>query len=186
MDAYKLLGVEYSADPSELRRAYKRLVRLNHPDRFPSGSAEQQEATAGMAAINGAYALVREAPLRHHRVSRAASPDTAWTDDELEQAIQRARLDRKVDIGISVALAFVAVVLVPFLVRMLPSAAYANPMTAPLVMVIMMGASMLMWSLLGPQMWRTMYKLQLALMILRFLTHGVHGPASILRGTGIF
>ena len=169
MDAYKVLGVEYSADPSEIRRAHKRLARQHHPDRFPAGSAEQQQATLRMAQINDAYALVREAPLRHHRVSRASEPDVAWTDDELDRAVDQARVNRKIDLAISVALAFVAIILVPAFLSLLPRAVHSNPLGLYFVLTLTMGAYWLMWLSMGPQMWRVVYKVQLAVTIVRLL-----------------
>ena len=70
VDAYKTLGVDYSADSVAIRQAHKRLAKQHHPDRFPVGSVEQQQATVHMAAINDAYGLIRKAPLRYHAVSK--------------------------------------------------------------------------------------------------------------------
>jgi preprotein translocase subunit Sec63 len=94
MDAYAVLEAEHSANPAEIRRAYKRIARQHHPDRHPANSPEQRSATDRMAAVNAAYQLVRDAPLRHHRVSTGARPDDPWTDSELDAAIRRARHDR--------------------------------------------------------------------------------------------
>src|SRR5262245_62888784 len=125
MDAYKVLGVDYSADSAAIRQAHKRLARQHHPDRFPAGSTEQRQATAHMAAINDAYGLGREAPLRYHRVSQASDPTTPWTDTELDDAIRDARMNQKVgwwtmaqdvenvDQWITVALVVVLVIAVP-------------------------------------------------------------------------
>jgi curved DNA-binding protein CbpA len=97
MDAYKVLGVDYSADSTAIRQAHKRLAKQYHPDRFPVGSAEQEQATAHMAAINDAYGLIRKAPLRYHRVSEASDPTTPSTDTELDDAIRRAPMNQDVD-----------------------------------------------------------------------------------------
>jgi len=94
MDAYKLLGLDYSADSAAIRHAHKRLAKRHHPDRFPVGSAEQQQATARMAAINDAYGLIREAPLRHHPVSNPPEPPIPSTDTELDDAIRRTNQRR--------------------------------------------------------------------------------------------
>lgn len=107
MDAYALLGVEHAANPGEIRQAYKRLAREHHPDRHPASSPEQQAATERMTAINAAYQLVRDAPLRHHRVSTGARPDDPWTDAELEAAIRAARHDRTISNIISASAALI-------------------------------------------------------------------------------
>ena len=114
MDAYALLGVGYGANPLDIRAAFKRQTREHHPDRFPPGSPEQLQATQRMAAVNAAYQLVKDAPLRHHRVSTGARPDDPWRDDELDAAISRAQRDAMVDRAISVALSTVGVSLYLF------------------------------------------------------------------------
>ena len=91
LDAYVTLGVEYGASPLDIRKAFKDQVRAHHPDRFPSGSSEQREATGRMAAVNAAYRLIHNAPLRYHRVSTGSRPDDAWTHDELHAAVMRAQ-----------------------------------------------------------------------------------------------
>jgi len=113
MDAYKVLGVDYTADSASIRRAHKRLAKQHHPDRFPAGSAEQQQATARMAEINDAYRLIRDAPLRYHRVSKASDPTTPWTENELDDAIRRARMNLVVDRSTTIALVAVAAIAVP-------------------------------------------------------------------------
>ena len=96
-NAYKVLGVDYSADPAAIRQAHKRLAKQHHPDRFPVGSAEQQQATTRMAAINDAYGLVRNAPLRDQRVSKAPDPPAPTTDTEFDDAVRGARVNENVD-----------------------------------------------------------------------------------------
>ena len=79
MDAYEVLGVGSASSPLAIRHAYKRQLR--------HASVEQ------LRSIESAYRLVREAPLRHHRVSTGAEPDRPWTDDELEHAWRLAQLE---------------------------------------------------------------------------------------------
>ena len=166
MDAYKVLGVGYDADSSEIRRAHRRLAKLHHPDKQSAGSPPQPEATARMAQINDAYRLVRDAPLRYHRVSRAADPDVPWTDVELDEAIRRARVNRNVDLGMTVGLVFLAVIAVPLL---LSGISRAGSLPAPLLIALTLGSSWVMWSMIGPQMWQTMFKIQLGLLVFRML-----------------
>ena len=94
LDAYASLGADHSANPAEIRQAYKEAARKHHPDRHPAGSPAQREATERMTAINAAYQLAKDAPLRHHRVSTRSQPDVPWSDAELDEAIRRARNDR--------------------------------------------------------------------------------------------
>ena len=166
MDAYKVLGVDYGADSSEIRRVHRRLAKLHHPDKQSAGSPAQPEATVRMARINDAYGLVRDAPLRYHRVSRASDPDTPWTDVELDDAIRQARVNRNVDLAMTVALVFVATILLPLL---LSSISAAGTLPVPLVIAVTLGSSFVMWTMLGPRMWHTLFKIQLALTVLGML-----------------
>jgi hypothetical protein len=171
MDAYKLLGVDYSADPAEIRRAHRRQARLHHPDMVAAGSPEQQQATARMAAINEAYQLARDAPLRYHRVSKAADPDTAWTDSELDEAIRRAKAVRMVDHTMTIALFAVYMIVVPLLMWSLVP---ALPMLGqvPVVMVLSFISASAFIMVFGWRAWRVMIQIQFALAILRVLASG--------------
>lgn len=146
MDAYNVLDVDYTADPAAIRRAHKRLARQHHPDRFPDGSAEQQQATARMAEINDAYRLIREAPLRFHRVSKASDPTTPWTDIELDDAIRRARMNRVVDRSTTIALIAVAAIAVPLF-----ASSVAVLKGLPLTAAVMLGWAVMLWTFL---VWR--------------------------------
>jgi hypothetical protein len=146
MDAYKVLGVDYTADSANVRRAHKRLAKQHHPDRFPAGSAEQQQATSRMAEINDAYRLIREAPLRYHRVSKRSDPTTPWSDIELDDAIRHARMNQVVDRSTTVALIAVAAIAVPLLASSV-AVVKALPPTAALVV----GWTVLLWTIL---VWR--------------------------------
>lgn len=94
LDAYALLEVPLTATPADVRHAYRRLARTQHPDRYPAGSPEQQAATSRMAMLNGAYALVQDAPLRYHPISRGTETVFDDTDASVEESIRRARSGR--------------------------------------------------------------------------------------------
>ncbi|MFQ5972174.1 MAG: TerB family tellurite resistance protein [Alphaproteobacteria bacterium] len=60
-DPYEILGVDHSASDKEIRAAYRKLVRENHPDRLiAQGMPEDFVAVANgkLAAINHAYERV--------------------------------------------------------------------------------------------------------------------------------
>ena len=62
-DAYKLLGVSESDDMSVVKKAYKKLVRLYHPDIIKSQGKDEaymQEATAKTQEINQAYEMIKD------------------------------------------------------------------------------------------------------------------------------
>jgi hypothetical protein len=104
LEAYTVLGVEYSADPLRIRKAYRQLAREHHPDRYTAGSTGQRRATDRMVAFNRAYELVRDAPLRHHRISTGVDPHRPWHDAELDEALRLARLDRVVAYALAAVL----------------------------------------------------------------------------------
>jgi DnaJ-class molecular chaperone len=57
-DPYKILGVPRGASEDEIRRAYRKLAKENHPDLNPDKAAQAEEA---LKIINGAFAILGEA-----------------------------------------------------------------------------------------------------------------------------
>ena len=90
MDPYEVLGVKPGISSEELHDAYRRLVKLHHPDRN-SGSAE---ATRRFQEIQSAYDSIRDGS-----AGRAAPPPPPPRDDEsmeqrmadLERELREAR-----------------------------------------------------------------------------------------------
>lgn len=56
-DPYKVLGVARGASDDDIRRAYRKLVKENHPDVNPANAAE---AESKIRAINAAFAILGE------------------------------------------------------------------------------------------------------------------------------
>jgi curved DNA-binding protein CbpA len=56
---YKTLGIEYDAPLSEVRRAYRDMVLVWHPDRFANNDRLQKQATEKLVEINEAYRMLR-------------------------------------------------------------------------------------------------------------------------------
>lgn len=44
--AYDILGVKKDASPEEIKKAYRKLVKLHHPDNFATGTESQQKMAA--------------------------------------------------------------------------------------------------------------------------------------------
>ncbi len=60
-DPYLILGVDYSISDEDLKRAYKRLVQENHPDRLMARGVPEEFvelANEKLAAINAAYDVI--------------------------------------------------------------------------------------------------------------------------------
>lgn len=64
--AYRLFALERTACPETIKRRYRALVKTWHPDRWATDERKEREATAKVQAINAAFQLIRNAPLRHH------------------------------------------------------------------------------------------------------------------------
>ncbi|HZU40647.1 MAG TPA: DnaJ domain-containing protein [Solirubrobacteraceae bacterium] len=83
-DPYRVLGVRASASEAEIRAAYRRLVKLHHPDHNP-GSAE---AARRFEEVQEAYARIQR--LR----ARPAGPSDLAADPALEARL--AEMERQV------------------------------------------------------------------------------------------
>lgn len=79
--AYSVLNVPFSATALAIKQAYRKMTKRWHPDLYPSGSADQVQATTMMKVINESYGLIQYAPLRYHYETystpwqKAASPN---------------------------------------------------------------------------------------------------------------
>ncbi len=77
IDPYKLLGVDYEATDSEVKKAYHKLARQYHPDNFADDPAKGELATQKMSEINAAYEQIvadRERGIRGAFAYAAATP----------------------------------------------------------------------------------------------------------------
>jgi len=87
--AYRVLDLELRASPLAIQYAYRELLQLNQPDRCPSGSPEQQRAAERRRAIEAAYELVRNAPLRDHPLAYQAEQELPLQPRDHGPAIDR-------------------------------------------------------------------------------------------------
>jgi DnaJ-class molecular chaperone len=78
---YDLLGVDVSATPLEITRAYRRMMKACHPDRQPPAERERTEALC--KTINLAYATLKD-PLKRKRYD-----DTIRAQQVQEQIMNR-------------------------------------------------------------------------------------------------
>jgi len=56
---YSLLGIPFGASFTEVRNAYRRLMRMHHPDLHASDSTRQREATYTSQQLNTAYQRIK-------------------------------------------------------------------------------------------------------------------------------
>lgn len=57
---YEILGLKLNASPEEVKKAYRRLAKTWHPDRFPNNSKEQKEAEEKFKKILEAYEVLKD------------------------------------------------------------------------------------------------------------------------------
>ena len=73
VDHYERLGVDRDFTPADLRRAYRELARLHHPDR---NQGDAQSATQTMAAINEAFEVLSD-PVKRFDYNRSLRRGTS-------------------------------------------------------------------------------------------------------------
>jgi curved DNA-binding protein CbpA len=92
-DPYEVLGVRRGASPEELHDAYRRLVKLHHPDRN-GGSAE---STRRFQEIQAAYDAIKRGATRpkpRRTPPPRAAPDVEARVEDLERELRDAKAAR--------------------------------------------------------------------------------------------
>jgi hypothetical protein len=146
LEAYSTLEVENNATPNQIRAAYRTLAYHHHPDRLASHATatDREQATRRMARLNAAYALIREAPLRHHRISTTPLDDWSDAQTELEQILQRARVQRRWRMaGVVVAFAVLSLLLARRFGPVLVAMGMSRPVAGLIILAILGAAWML-------------------------------------------
>lgn len=69
-DSYRLLELDARASDEEIKRAWRDLTKVWHPDRFPNDPAMRRRAEEKVKAINEAYGTIQE----HRGGERPAEP----------------------------------------------------------------------------------------------------------------
>lgn len=77
LNAYALLEIDWHANPAQIHRAYRVVMQRQHVERIRMRLPEDR-ASDRLAAIHAAYAMIQDAPLRHHPIGRASSDDQAY------------------------------------------------------------------------------------------------------------
>lgn len=63
-DYYKVLGVDRDADERQIKKAYRKLSKIHHPDKAAASGLTPEEAQKKMAAVNEAYEVLSDPELK--------------------------------------------------------------------------------------------------------------------------
>ena len=74
LDAFAVLGVPASASLADVKRAYRKLVAVWHPDRFARDPQRQSQAQERLKEINAAYAECLQCIAERGRARAVATP----------------------------------------------------------------------------------------------------------------
>jgi DnaJ family protein C protein 3 len=63
-DYYKVLGLSRDADELQIKSAYRKMVRIHHPDKAHKQGIAKEDAEKKMAAVNEAYEVLSDPELK--------------------------------------------------------------------------------------------------------------------------
>lgn len=63
-DYYKVLGLARDADELQIKSAYRKLVKIHHPDKAHKQGITKEDAEKKMAAVNEAYEVLSDPELK--------------------------------------------------------------------------------------------------------------------------
>jgi DnaJ domain len=81
---YEILGLTQSAEPEQIKRSYRILVKRFHPDLFPSGSNAQIDAGERLRQIIAAYRTLSDPQKRLAYDKKRATPRKSSFDPQPE------------------------------------------------------------------------------------------------------
>jgi DnaJ family protein C protein 3 len=73
-DYYKVLGVPRDADELQIKSAYRKMIKLHHPDKARKSGISKEDAEKKMASINEAYEVLSDPELKA-RYDRGDDPN---------------------------------------------------------------------------------------------------------------
>ncbi|HSD29741.1 MAG TPA: DnaJ domain-containing protein [Vicinamibacteria bacterium] len=88
-DHYELLGVAPSASPADIRRAYARLARDKHPDRF-TDPAEKERAEKAFQEITAAFNALMNPRTREEHDQKRGRPTPSTPEEVAADAFERS------------------------------------------------------------------------------------------------
>lgn len=157
LNAYALLEIDLTAGAAAIGRAHRQMVERCHLERIPAQSPEHARATERKGAIDSAYALIQDAPLQHHPISRGSDSGRTFTDADLEEALRQARKHQQLQRVGTAAVAFAACCLLASLVTipMLGRAGVGSVASASIIVAFAVGLFLLRWTR-SPVPWQQM------------------------------
>jgi DnaJ-class molecular chaperone len=76
MDLYEVLGIEYTASPEEIKKAYRKLAMSLHPDHNKGKEKEFLEVSRAYETLSDDSTRMNYDMLRHHRDPTTPKPPT--------------------------------------------------------------------------------------------------------------
>jgi curved DNA-binding protein CbpA len=89
-DYYELLGVAPSASAAEVRKAYARLAREKHPDRF-TDPAEKRQAEVAFQEITAAFNALMNPRTREEHDQKRGRPTPSTPEEVAADAFERSQ-----------------------------------------------------------------------------------------------
>lgn len=98
-DFYAVLGVEESAAPEDIRKAYLKLAKKLHPDRFPTDAEKRAEAQAEFSKVTRAHDVLSDAKQRdeYNALRTLAKTRSGDPASAAESAATATATEQKVD-----------------------------------------------------------------------------------------
>ena len=81
---YDVLDLSPTATNDEIKAAYRLMVSMLHPDKFPPGSKQQEKAHSKVQEINEAYSVLKD-PQQRRQYDADLSQRKQWDKDDTER-----------------------------------------------------------------------------------------------------
>src|SRR5580765_3457043 len=160
--AYRVLDVPTTASALAIKSNYRKLIKRWHPDRPARGSTTEVEAITMTKAINEAYALIENAPLRYFEAGQLAkaSPEKPRPRAREKRGLEAlsdaeaALIEKRVEYAVRIICgllcgAFIGLIFAEDLLRN-----NAEAFSAALILALLFGAGAVK---LGDKIWRRIF-----------------------------